>query len=253
MKGSSRALYRAVYCIRNCSHGGWFRIISLFIENWRGKSGRKGENKTAKHKHHKPNHSKTKARKPPTPKPNQDKTYELEQWRGSFMRVCLVFCGTHVVLLAWGALMLRIGPLLNNNAPFQVSFSVLQNPSFLGIYVFCWENIILTLTFFSLLVAKKAQVSQFFKSWPGEMFVMNGIFSLVNKHQLKTNQMSFFGKVNINALVGINWKLKLFQVFARVVLSLFIAIEKVKLHEIKTNFIWMWFWVTSKVSSPWWG
>lgn len=36
------------------------------------------------------------------------------------------------------------------------------------------------------------------------MFVMNGIFSLVNKHQLKTNQMSFFGKVNINALVGIN-------------------------------------------------
>lgn len=61
--------------------------------------------------------------------------------------------------------MLLIGPLLNNNAPFQVSFFCLAKPKFLG-------NLCLLLReynpypdfFFSLLMAKKAQVSQFFKS-----------------------------------------------------------------------------------------
>lgn len=60
------------------------------------------------------------------------------------------------------------------------------------------------------------------------MFLMNGIFSLVNKEQVPTQNQpkSFFGKVNINVLLGINWKIKLLQVFARIIPSLCIAVEK---------------------------
>lgn len=39
------------------------------------------------------------------------------------------------------------------------------------------------------------------------------------KHQLKTNQISFFGKVDINVLVGINKKKKI-NFFAEIIPSL---------------------------------
>lgn len=47
IKGFSRALCRAVFCINSGSHGGWHLMTSLLTENCGGINGKKGSSKTS--------------------------------------------------------------------------------------------------------------------------------------------------------------------------------------------------------------
>lgn len=138
---------------------------------------------------HKPKQSKTpKPKTPPNPKQNL--------WAGTMakefhQRLSYFFCATNMLLLARGALMLFIGPLLQDltimpyfkchflsckpqasceftsSAEFNSMREYHPYPDF-SFFLYGQESPSITVFFF-------------FFSWAGEIFLMNGIFSLVNK------------------------------------------------------------------------
>lgn len=85
-------MFRAAYCISNCSHGGWHQMglshFCLKIEGIKmvGQAGGKQANTNITAKAKQP----PQTLKSPNPK-TQNKTYELEQWRRSCIGIYLIF------------------------------------------------------------------------------------------------------------------------------------------------------------------